>query len=76
VVHSGAVDGAVEEDNVNGETLLQWKKVIHNQLPSCARGPWTLGTTWLVTRSTEEGAHRPSAEVGDGIWSRSWKGEA
>jgi hypothetical protein len=31
-------DDAVEEEGINGETPLQWKKVHQNQLPSCARG--------------------------------------
>jgi hypothetical protein len=58
---TGGADGAVEEDVVDGETPLQWKKVFQNWLPSCARGPRTLGTTWPVMRSMEEGAHRWSA---------------
>jgi hypothetical protein len=29
--------GAVEEDGVDGETSLKWKKVLQNQLPSCTR---------------------------------------
>jgi hypothetical protein len=49
-------DGTVEEDDVDRETPLQWKKVRQNWLPSCARGPRTLGTTWPMTRSMEEGA--------------------
>jgi hypothetical protein len=43
-----------------GETPLQWKKVFQNWLPSCVGGPMTLGTTWPVMKSKEEGAHRLS----------------
>jgi hypothetical protein len=61
VVVTVGVDGTVEEDGIDRETLLQWKKVLQNWLPSCARGPKTLGTIWPVMRSTEEGSHRWSA---------------
>jgi hypothetical protein len=67
VVLTREVVGVMEQDNVDGETSLQWKKVLQNRLPSCTRGPRTLGTTWLMTRSMEEGAQRWSVEVGDGI---------
>jgi hypothetical protein len=73
VVLTGGANGAVEEDDINGETSLQWKKVLQNCLPSRARRPKTLITTWLVTRSMEVGAHRRSVEVGDGIWCRGRK---
>jgi hypothetical protein len=76
VVLTGGADNAVEEDGVDGETPLQWMKVLLNWLPSCARGPRTLGTTWSAMRSMEEGAHRRSAEVRDGIWCRGRKGES
>jgi hypothetical protein len=69
-------DGMVEEDGVNGETSLQWKMVLQNRPPSCARGPSTLGTTWPATRSTEGGAHRRSAEVSDRIQCRGQKSGA
>jgi hypothetical protein len=68
VVLTGKVVGAMEQYDVDGETSLQWKKVLQNWLPSCTRGPRTLGTTWLMMRSTEEGAHRRSVEIEDGIW--------
>jgi hypothetical protein len=68
VVLTGEAVGAMEEDDVDGETSLQWKKVLQNHLLSSTRGPRTLGTTWPVTRSMEEGAHRRSVEVRDGIW--------
>jgi hypothetical protein len=73
VVLTGGANDAVEEDDINGETSLQWKKVLQNCLPSRARRPKTLITTWLVTRSMEVGAHRRSVEVGDGIWCRGRK---
>jgi hypothetical protein len=41
----GGANGAVKEDNVDGVTSLQWKKVLQNWLHSCARGHRTLGTT-------------------------------
>jgi hypothetical protein len=66
-VLTGGVDSTVEEDDFDGETSLQWKKVLQNWLPSCARGPRTLGITWPATRSMEEGAHWWLAEVGDRI---------
>jgi hypothetical protein len=66
-VLTGGLDDAVEEDNVDGETSLQWKKVLQDQPHSCARGPRTLGTTWPAMRSTEEGAHRWSTEVSNMI---------
>jgi hypothetical protein len=53
-VLTGGVDSTVEEDDFDGETSLQWKKVLQNWLPSCARGPRTLGITWPATRSMEE----------------------
>jgi hypothetical protein len=67
VVLTGEAVDAAEEDDVDGETLLQWKKVLQNWLPSCTRGPRTLGTTWPVMRSMTEGTNRWSAEVGDRI---------
>jgi hypothetical protein len=67
VVLTGEAVDTTKEDDVNMETSMQWKKVLQNWLPSCTRGPRTLGTTWLATRSMEEGAHRRSAEVSDGI---------
>jgi hypothetical protein len=67
VVLTIGVVGAGEDDGVDGETPLLRKKVLQNRLPSCTRGPGTLGTTWPVTRSMEEGAHRRSAEVSGGI---------
>jgi hypothetical protein len=70
VVLTRGADGMVEEDGVDG------KKVLQNRLPSCARGPRKLGTTWSAMRSIEEGAHRRSVEVGDGIRCRGQKGEA
>jgi hypothetical protein len=76
VVLTGGADCVVEEDSVNGETPLQWKKVLQNRLPSCSRDPRTLGTTWPEIRSTEEGAHPWSVEVSDGIPCRARKGEA
>jgi hypothetical protein len=76
VVLTGGADGVVEEDDVDGETPLQWKKVLQNWLPSCARGPGTLCTTWPTMRSMEEGAHRQSVDVGNGIRCRGQKGEA
>jgi hypothetical protein len=66
-VLTGGLDDAVEEDNVDGETSLQWKKVLQDQPHSCAKGPRTLGTTWPAMRSTEEGAHRWSTEVSNMI---------
>jgi hypothetical protein len=42
----------VEEDGVDGETSLQWKRVLLNCPPNCARGPRILGTTWLAMRRT------------------------
>jgi hypothetical protein len=66
----------VEEDGVDEETSLQLKKVLQNWLPSYARRHRTLGTTWPMTRSTEEGAHRRPVEVGDGIRCRGRNGEA
>jgi hypothetical protein len=61
----GGADDMVEEDNVDRETSLRWKKVLQNRPPSCARGPRTLVTTWLAMRSTEEGAHQRPAKVGN-----------
>jgi hypothetical protein len=75
-VLTGGADGAVEEDDADGETSLQWKKVLQNRPPRCVRGPRTLGTTWPAMRSTEEGAHRWSMEVGDGIRCRGRKSGA
>jgi hypothetical protein len=75
-VLTGGADDAEEEDGDDRETSLQWKKVLQNQLPSCARGPSTLGTTWPAMRSTEEGAHRRSAEVSDRIRCRGRKSGA
>jgi hypothetical protein len=37
VVLTGGAGGAVEEDGVDRETPLQWKKVLQNRLPSCTR---------------------------------------
>jgi hypothetical protein len=67
VVLTIGVVSAGEDDGVDGETPLLRKKVLQNRLPSCTRGPGTLGTTWPATRSMEEGAHRRSAEVSGGI---------
>jgi hypothetical protein len=76
VVLTGGADGTVEEDGVDWETPLRWKRVLQNWLPSCTRGPRTLGSTWPTTRSTEEGAQWRSVEVSDGIRCRGQKGEA
>jgi hypothetical protein len=67
VVLIGEAVSATEEDSVDRETSLQWKKVLQNWLPSCTRGPRTLGTTCPVIGSMEEGVHWRSAEAGDDI---------
>jgi hypothetical protein len=48
---TGEADDTVEEDDTDRETSLQWRKVLQNWFPSCARGPRTLGTTWSATGS-------------------------
>jgi hypothetical protein len=53
-----------------GKAVLKWKKMLLDWLPSCARAPRTLGTTWSATRSTKEGAHRRSVDFGDEIQRR------
>jgi hypothetical protein len=59
---------AAEEDDVDGETSLQWKKLLQTRLPGCTRGPRSLGMTWPVMRSMEEGARQQSVKVDDRIW--------
>jgi hypothetical protein len=70
---TGEAVSAAEEDGSDEETLLRWKKVLQNRLPSCTRGPRTLGTTWPATRSMEEGAHRRSAKVSNRIRRSGWR---
>jgi hypothetical protein len=69
VVLTGGADDTVEEDGVDGETPLRWKRVLQNWIPSCARGPRTLGSTWPIMRSTERELNggRQKSATGSGV---------
>jgi hypothetical protein len=58
------------------ETTLKWKKVLLARLPSCTRGPRTLGSALPATRSTEASSHQSMVDGGAKIHHGGWRRQA